>query len=342
MRGAEYDAFIERFVAAIKSRWPRAVLQWEDLSKDTAFSVLDRHRASLASFNDDVQGTGAMALAGVIAACRLRGERLTDQRIVIHGAGAGGGGVAQILCQGLRREGLSAREAADCLWLLDSKGLIIANREMEPYKRQFARRPDDLAGWGKPDLLETIRRVRPTVLLGLSGQPGVFDEITVKTMAAQVDRPVIFPLSNPTTSTEAMPADLVKWTDGKVIMATGSPFAPVEHAGGAIPVPQGNNAFIFPGLGLGSILSGARSITDAMVLAAADALASYTIDKHGAAGRVYPPVTELGEVSIQVATAVVRTAIADGVADPRDPESIEAWVRSKFWRPRYLPYVRAR
>lgn len=347
LRGSEYEKFIEKFVLAVKARFPRAVIQWEDLSKDAAFSVLERYRKVLPSFNDDIQGTGAVTLAGLRSACGLLGQRLVDQRVVLYGAGAGGAGVATAILQGMMRDGLSEDEARRRIFVLDSKGLLKASRPMEDYKRRFAHPDEEIADWhtgGRaPTLLETIQKARATVLIGLSGQAHAFSEPVVRAMAANVPRPIVFPLSNPTSLCEALPEDILDWTDGAAIVTTGSPFPPVVRGDATIHIGQGNNAFIFPGLGFGSILSEAREITDAMVLAASDALARYSAEKHHAAGLVYPPVSELHEVSIRVAAAVVRQAFADGVAASAKvtPETAESYVREKFWHPRYLPFVKA-
>jgi malate dehydrogenase (oxaloacetate-decarboxylating) len=327
LRGDAYLAFTDKFVAAVRRRWPHAVLQWEDLAKDTAFTALERYRHQIASFNDDIQGTGAMALAGVISACRLRGERLRDQRIVIHGAGAGGVGVAWALEQGMIEDGLEAREAKARIWVLDSQGLVVEGRKVEDYKRSFAR-PGPML-----DLRAAVSESRATVLLGLSGQARCFDEGLVRTMATHTARPVIFPLSNPTSATEALPDEISAWTGGAALVATGSPFPGVA---------QGNNAFIFPGLGFGAIVSGAREITDGMVLASAHALAEYTAERHLARGRILPEVSELRAVSVHVAARVAQRAIAEGVASPNwqpsgDIADIESRVRARAWIPRYLP-----
>jgi malate dehydrogenase (oxaloacetate-decarboxylating) len=345
LRGADYMAFLDKFVDAVHARWPKAIIQWEDLSKESAFDVLARFRKKVPSFNDDIQGTGAVALAGVLNACKLRGESLKDQRIVIHGAGAGGVGVATALWQGMMREGLDAAAAAANIFVTDSKGLLVSDRaSMEDYKRPFAQARERVRGWSEknPDLVETIKGAKATVLIGLSGQPGTFDEEVVRAMAKNTARPVIFPLSNPTTSAEGTPAEILWWTDGKAIVATGSPFAPVEHDGRSIVIGQGNNAFIFPGLGLGAILCDAREITDGMVLEAAYALAEYTARRHLVSGNVYPPVEELQDASIEVATRVIARAIEEGVTDAKkcDQKTLEARVRSKFWRAKYLPMVR--
>lgn len=341
LRGDDYLRLLDAFVAGVKKRWPKAVIQWEDLSKDTAFGVLERYRDEVPSFNDDVQGTGAVALAGVISACRLKGERLRDQRVVVSGAGAGGAGVATAIRAGLMRDGLTFEEANARVYVLDSKGLLTEGRAMEEYKRTFAWSRERLAGWkiaGEiPTLHETIEHAKPTVLLGLSGQSRSFDERAIRSMASACPRPIVFPLSNPTSACEALPEDIVAWTSGHAIVATGSPFAPVFHDGHAYVVGQGNNAFIFPGLGQGAILCGARKLTDAMVLEAAYALADMVEARHPQL--VYPPVDALAEASIRVAARVIAQAVADGVStEPlEDPQAIEALVRRRRWLPEYLP-----
>ncbi|MBX7194684.1 MAG: NAD-dependent malic enzyme [Sandaracinaceae bacterium] len=346
LRGEPYLAFVDKFVEAVRARYPRAIVQWEDLSKDTAFTVLERYRKVLPSFNDDIQGTGAVALAGVLSACKLRGERLVDQRIIVYGAGAGGAGVAWAMRDGMMREGLSRAEALSRLYVLDSKGLLLEGRAMEDYKRTLARPVADVADWGAgdraPDLLCTIEKSGATVLLGLSGQSGAFTEAHVRALARNAERPIVFPLSNPTSACEASPEDILRWSEQRAIVATGSPFAPVRRpTGELVEIGQGNNAFIFPGLGFGAILCNAREITDGMVMAASQALSDYTARVHLRHGLVYPPVSELREVSIAVAVAVIVQAYADGVATSNriDREAIEAHVRRHFWRPHYLPFV---
>ncbi len=347
LRGDEYLAFIDAFVEAVRGRWPRAVVQWEDLSKDTAFAVLERHRKKIPSFNDDIQGTGAVALAGVISASRLKGERLRDQRVVIHGAGAGGIGVAWAIREGMVRDGLSREEASARIFVLDSKGLLTDTRKMEDYKRPFAQARSAIAGWklenAEPNLIETIKHAGATVLLGLSGQPRTFDEGVIRAIHANTERPIVFPLSNPTSSCEAVPADVFAWTNGKAIVATGSPFAPVKHEGHEHVIGQGNNAFIFPGLGFGVNVAGAREITDAMVLEAADALADYVKERYLNQGLIYPPITDLQETSTHVAARVIARAVEDGVSElaQRPLHEWEATVRARRWKPKYLPIRRA-
>jgi malate dehydrogenase (oxaloacetate-decarboxylating) len=342
LRGDEYFAFFDRFVDAVRERYPHAVLQWEDLSKDSAFAVLERYRKKLPCFNDDIQGTGAVTLAGALSACKIRGDKLRDQRIVVFGAGAGGAGVAWLLVRGMQRDGLTEKEAMERVYLLDSKGLLSDDRPMEEYKRPFAKSREVIAKVGTA-LLEVVERAKPTMLLGLSGQPGTFTQAIVRAMGKNNERPVIFALSNPTTSCEAQPADILAWTGGRAIVATGSPFAPVSFGGEMHEIGQGNNAFIFPGLGFGAVLSQAREITDAMVMASASALADYVEKHHLASGLIYPPVVELREVAAHVAARVIAQAFADGVATASQEKMRNPleYVRTKMWQAKYLPFVRS-
>ncbi|MBW6394722.1 NAD-dependent malic enzyme [Thermus sp. SYSU G05001] len=345
LRGEEYYRFLDRFVEAVRRRYPKALIQWEDFAKEAAFTVLERYRKVVPSFNDDIQGTGAVALAGVLSACRLKGEKLSAQVIVIYGAGAGGIGVAWALREGMKREGLSEEEARARVLVLDSKGLLVEGRSMEAYKQPYAQRRERIAGWefagSCPNLLETIRNARATVLLGLSGQGGSFTEPVARAMMENTPRPVIFPLSNPTSASEALPDDLIYWTEGRALVAAGSPFPPVGYMGRTIPIGQGNNAFIFPGLGLGAVLARAREVTDGMVLEAAYALYDYTQGHFPEF--LYPPVSRLREVSPYVAARVMQKALEEGVAEEERVmglsfKGLMEFVRSRFWEPKYLPY----
>ncbi|GGB55786.1 NAD-dependent malic enzyme [Deinococcus soli (ex Cha et al. 2016)] len=341
LTGDEYLRFVDRFVEATLQRYPKAIIQWEDFSKDAAFEVLQRYRRVVPSFNDDIQGTGAVVLAGVLNACRMKGEALRDQVVVVHGAGAGGAGVALAIREGMRREGLSPEEIAGRVFVLDSRGLLTDDRRMEDYKRALATPKALTDGWAGTDLENVIREAKATVLLGLSGQAGIFSEGVVRAAHANTPRPLVFPLSNPTANTEALPADILAWTGGQAIVATGSPFDPVRLHGETHEIGQGNNAFIFPGLGFGAILARVREVTDEMVTAAAYALAEYTQANHP--GRTYPPVDELSHASIHVAVAVIRQALADGVATEftlrgQSDAGLLDTVKRKFWQPKYLPF----
>lgn len=347
LRGARYLAFLDKFVTAVKERWPRAIIQWEDLAKDVAFTVLERYRKQIPSFNDDIQGTGAVALAGLIAASRMKGESLREQRIVILGAGAGGIGVAWAITQGLMREGLSREEARDRVCVLDSHGLLVEGRTVESYKQDYLQPRAKIENWRIhnefPTLLETIEHTGATALLGLSGQAGAFNNPVIQAMSRNAARPIIFPLSNPTSICEALPEDILDWSEGRALVATGSPFPDVLHNDQTHYIGQGNNAFIFPGLGFGAILAECREITDGMVLEAAYALAEYTTNTHLQSGRIYPPVSELRQVSMRVATKVIAQALREGVAartDLAERDDLDSYLRARFWQPRYLPFVR--
>jgi malate dehydrogenase (oxaloacetate-decarboxylating) len=347
MEGQEYADFIHTFVTALKRRFPRVLVQWEDFSKQKAFDVLDRYRDELPSLNDDIQGTGAVVLAGLLAATRRSQTSLGQQLYLVHGAGAGGVGVARQIVRGLELEGMSTQQARERIFLIDSKGLILRDRKgLEPYKLEFAHEPSRVAGWklqgSIPSLLETVRQGKVTVLLGLSGQRGAFDEPVVRAVAENTPYPVVFALSNPTANSEAVPADIYRWTEGKALVATGSPFADVEWDGAPHPVGQGNNAFIFPGLGLGVLLSQARRVTDSMLTAASLALAEYTDAARLAQGALYPRMDRLRSASRRVALAVIRQAVKEGVATRQLPEDLEALLDREMWRPEFLPIRRGR
>jgi malate dehydrogenase (oxaloacetate-decarboxylating) len=345
MEGAEYDALVDAFVAALRKRFPNVLLQWEDFSKQKAFDVLERHRDTLPSFNGDVQGTGAVVLSGLLAAGKRTGRRLTEEVVLVHGAGAGGVGVARQVVRGMQREGMSVEEARRRVFLLDSKGLILADRKgLEPYKREFAHDPSRVAGWkmggSVPSLLETVKAARVTVLLGLSGQRSAFGEEVVRAVGEHTPVPLVFALSNPTANTEVLPEDVLRWTEGRALVATGSPFPDVRLGDAVRPVGQGNNAFIFPGLGQAVLLSRARRVTDEMLVAASVALADFLPAERLAQGALFPRMTSLRAASRTVALAVLRQAQKDGVCGRTLPEDLEGWLEQERWRPEFLPIRR--
>jgi malate dehydrogenase (oxaloacetate-decarboxylating) len=343
LRGEEHLAFVRKFVHAVKAKWPNAIVQWEDFAKDQAFDVLDAFRDELPSFNDDIQGTGAVALAGLITAANAKASSIKEERFLVFGAGAGGIGVARAIREGLEHAGLSRAEARARIFVVDSKGLLTEGRAMEAYKKDFAQPASVIAKWTKasavPTLLETIANAKITALLGLSGQPGSFDEAVVRAAAENSARPIIFALSNPTSSCEAVPADVIRWTKGRAIVATGSPYEPVTYEGATHTIGQGNNAFIFPGLGFGAILTRASKITDAMVAEAAHTLADFTIERFP--GAIYPPVEALREASALVAARVAARAIKDGVARVTNRQLDAAAVTAASWTPAYSRFRRA-
>jgi len=341
LRGEAYLAVVDRFVEAVRRHFPGALLQWEDFSKENAFLLLERYRRVLPSFNDDVQGTGAVVLAGIAGAVRATGQRLADQVFVLYGGGAAGIGVATQILTGLVEEGLAPEEAAARIHVIDSRGLLVQGRaRIEDYKASFAHPPGRVpwaqVGERSAGLPEVVRRTRATVLLGLSGQPGSFDEAVVRAMAANCPRPLVFPLSNPTSLAEAEPEAVYRWSGGRAIVATGSPFPDVAHDGRSYVVGQGNNAFIFPGVGLGAVAVAAREVTDEMFTAAARRLAELVPADLLARNGVYPPVSALRAVSREVAVTVARTALAQGVAGiDTAPGRLDELVGVRAWTPRY-------
>jgi malic enzyme len=335
LRGEAYDAVVDEFVRAVKLRFPKALLQWEDFKQWNAFRLLERYRKELPSFNDDIQGTAAVAVAGIFAACRTSGRRLADERVVIAGAGAAGIGIARLFQSALRREGIEGDALRPTVALLDSKGLVVDAQD--EYRRDLAW-PAELAASrglrsGSP-LIDVVRAVRPTVLVGVSGVPGLFGEEIVRAMASHVERPVVFPLSNPTSSSEARPAELMAWTDGRALVATGSPFEPVQVGDRTVRIGQGNNAFVFPGVGLGVLVSEAREVTDGMFAAAADALAGEVAEEDLRAGSLFPRIAGLRSVTARVAETVVRQAVSEGVARNPSENPAEA-VAAAMWEPVY-------
>ncbi|HVB24338.1 MAG TPA: NAD-dependent malic enzyme [Ktedonobacteraceae bacterium] len=341
IRGQEYDAFIEAFVQAVKRVFPQALLQWEDFSKGNARRLLDRYRDQLCTFNDDIQGTGAVTLAGLMAAVKVLKEPLSKQRIVILGAGSSAIGIAEQLAKAMESEGTSAEDARASLWLLDSRGLVQTGRtDLEEEKRPFAQPHERIAQWqlaqsGRIALEDVVANVHPTVLIGTSAQPGAFTETIVREMARHTARPIIFPLSNPTSKSEARPEDIIAWTQGQALIATGSPFAPVKYNGRTIPIGQCNNMFIFPGVGLGVIAAQARFVKDEMFIAAARALSEYSPANKDPRASLYPAVEDVREEARGVALAVGKAAQQTGVAEQSSEEELKQRITANMWTPQY-------
>ena len=350
VRGAEYDAFIERATQALTRAHPRALLQWEDFAKGNARRLMEAYRTRMLSFNDDIQGTGAVTLAGLLAAVEATGAPLREQRIVILGAGAAATGIGEQVVAAMVDEGASRESARASLWLVDSHGLVHTGRtDLDEEKRLFAQPQERLSAWPAPErsgaawsLAEVVANTHPTILLGAAAQPNAFDERTVRAMARHVERPIIFPLSNPTAKSEASPADLLAWTEGRGLVATGSPYADVEYGGRRIAISQCNNMFIFPGVGLGVIASQARRVTDGMFLAAARALSAHAPIRASADGALYPPLDQARVVARDVARAVAMAAMREGVATERSADEVEQCLDSCVWAPHYAPLIRQR
>jgi len=340
---SEYDEFLDRFVAAVQAVFPRALLHWEDIGPANARRLMNRYRDRLPSFNDDIQGTGAVNLAAVLAAVRTTGVDLPDHRIVIFGSGSAGTGIADQLSAELVVGGMSDAAARARFWALDRRGLVVAgDPDLTPGQARYARDPAEVAHWHRDEhlggisLAEVVRRVHPTVLIGTSARPGAFSRDVVIEMALHTDRPVIMPMSNPTELAEATPTDLLTWTGGRALVATGSPFPPVSYQGTRYVIGQANNALVFPGLGLGAIAARASKITDGMLSAAAHAVAGL-VDCGAQGTPLLPEVHALRDTSVAVAVAVAEAAAADGVARHPLAADAAAQVRAMMWEPAYRP-----
>ncbi|HEU4388734.1 MAG TPA: NAD-dependent malic enzyme [Blastocatellia bacterium] len=344
VRGQEYDDFVEAFVQGVMRRFPNVLLQWEDFSKNNATRLLERYRDRLCTFNDDIQGTGAVTLAGLLAAMKVIGSRLRDQQIVMLGAGSSATGISDQLVAAMVSEGLSLEEARSAIWLVDSRSLVHSGRtDLEAFKQRYAQPIEKLVDWkvNRRDSItldEVVRYVKPGILIGTSAQPGAFTEAIVREMARHVTRPIIFPLSNPTSKSEAVPGNLLAWTRGRGLVATGSPFPDVIYEGRVFRFGQCNNAFIFPGVGLGVIASGARRVTNEMFVAAARALAEFSPALQDPVEPLYPRLERVREVSKQVALAVGAEAQRAGLANKTTPAELDRLVTARMWTPHYVRY----
>ena len=345
LRGKEYDELVDEFVQAVKNRFPRALLQWEDFKQQNAFDLLERYREVIPSFNDDIQGTAAVAAAGILAGMRATDSTVAEQRIVMLGAGAAGIGIARQLRDLMIEADLSGTQLTTAIAMVDSKGLVIAGDHLaNSAKQEFAWPAEAAAKFGlaskcPADLLSVINAIRPTVLIGTSGTSGTFSEPVVRAMAKGTRRPIIFPLSNPTSKAEAIPADLIRWTDGQALVATGSPFSSVSFNGRTFRIGQGNNVYIFPGIGLGVLVSQAKVVIPAMFNAAARALAEHVSQEDLDASALYPPLTKLREVTASIACAVIKVARGAGIGRIIADEEIMNAVRAEMWTPNYPELV---
>lgn len=341
VRGAAYDAFIDTFVQAVKRMFPHVLLQWEDFAKNNARRLLTQYQDQLCTFNDDIQGTGAVTLAGLLAAVHVIGAKLSEQRVVILGAGSAATGIAEQIVAAMESEGRSLEEARRSIWLLDSHGLVHTGRkDLEAEKAPYAQPKERIAGWNTTsseqiELQEVVTQVHPTILIGTAAMPGVFTEAIVREMASHVERPIIFPLSNPTFMSEAAPVDLIAWTEGRALIATGSPYPAVSYNGQTITIGQCNNMFIFPGMGLGVIAAQARRVTNEMFIAAARALSECSPARQAATASLYPRVEDVREVSRRVALAVGLAAQQAGVAEQTSSAELERRVTATMWTPHY-------
>ncbi len=345
VRGEQYDAFVDEFVNAVKKRWPHVLLQWEDFARANATRLLERYRDQLCTFNDDIQGTAAIAVATLLSALNVTGIPLEQQRIVVLGFGTAGIGIANLLLQVMLDKGIPEADARACIYAIGRYGLVTQEgKGVRSEQLPYARNQQETLGWAPSgqdiELLDVIRNATPTALIGVSGQPGVFTEVAIREMAKHTDRPIIFPLSNPVSCSEAHPQDLLNWTEGRALIGTGSPFGQVSFGGKVVPIDQTNNSYIFPGLALGIIASKARRVTDTMIMAAAKELARLVptqTDKHAS---LLPSLSDSRQLSRSIAQAVGRQAIQDGQAQIDGEEALEQEITANIWQPEYVPYQR--
>src|SRR5580704_5358375 len=339
IRGDEYDAFIETFVNAVRERWPHVLLHWEDFAIGNANRLLTRYRESLCTFNDDIQGTAAIAVGTLLSAINVTGTPLTEQRVAVFGAGSAGTGICALLLRAMIDAGLTEAEARSHFYLVDRDGLLVEGmNHLQPFQAPFVQKRADVADWSlatpeRIGLNDVVINAHPTVLIGTSGQAHAFHEAVVRAMADRVRRPVIFPLSNPTERAEATPQDIFTWTEGRAVIGTGSPFPPVERDGHTFRVDQTNNAYVYPGIGLGAIAAKARRISDGMFLAAARTIAAMSPAKRDPQANLLPPLVEARSLSFHVALAVGKQAQADGLADPASDDTLVAAIKAKMWEP---------
>ena len=344
IRGQEYDDFLDLCLRQIQRRWPDAIIQFEDFAQVNATPLLQKYRDQLLCFNDDIQGTACVTVGTLLAACRAMGADLKDQRIVFAGAGSAGCGIAEQIVMHMVDEGMDAEDAYGSIYLTNSTGLVDTESDrLKDFQKRFAKSPDSLRDWQDPtdySLMNVVREVKPTILIGVSGVAGIFTQEMIEYMLTYTDTPIVLPLSNPTSKCEALPEDVLAWTKGQAIVATGSPFNDVDYEGKTYPIAQCNNAYIFPGLGLGVIAIKARRITDGMFMAASEALASCSPRISDKMGMLLPPLKEIHDVSKNIAIAVAKQAIEEGVASPVAESEIADLIERNFWLPEYRDYRR--
>ena len=343
--GDEYYDFVDEVIAAIQRRWPDALIQFEDFAQKNAMPLLDKYRDQICCFNDDIQGTAAVSVGSLIAASRAAGKQLKDQVVTFLGAGSAGCGIAEQIVAQMVAEGLTDAEARARVFMVDRFGLITENQpNLLDFQRKLAQNPANVSSWANANdmisLLDVVKFAKPTVLIGVSGQPGLFTEEVIRTMASHCQHPIVLPLSNPTSRVEAVPSDVIAWTEGRALIATGSPFAPVNYQGKIYNISQCNNSYIFPGIGLGVIAAGATRVTDGMLMASSNALAECSPKLHDITADLLPEIDQIQQVSRFIAFRVAKAAMADGVAPVVDDAALEEMIESNFWTPQYRPYKR--
>ena len=341
--GPEYQSFVAAFIDAVKRRWPNVMLQFEDFALKNAAPLLREYRGKICCFNDDIQGTAAVTLGCLIAASRAVGKELKDQKVVLLGAGSAGCGIAESIIARMKIEGLSDGQARARLFMVDRFGLLTDKMpNLLDFQAALAQNSANLAAWktSGPEisLLDTVKNVQPTVLIGASGQPSLFTEEVIRTMHASCPKPIVMPLSNPTSRVEAQPADIIQWTEGAALVATGSPFLPVLYKEKSYPIAQCNNSYIFPGIGLGVIACGAKRITDGMMMAASEALADASPLKLDTTANLLPALTAIKHVSKSIAFKVAKAAQKDKVAESISDEALHTSIEDNYWVPTYRNY----
>lgn len=338
----EYDAFVAEFLEAVKRRWPNVLVQFEDFAQTNAMRLLNRYRDQACCFNDDIQGTASVCLATLMAACKTKNEKVSDQTVAFLGAGSAGCGIAEQIVVAMINEGLSEHEARQRFFMVDRGGLLTSDIDgLQDFQAALAQDPARIKGWSGRELIDVMQHAKPTVLIGVSGQRGLFTEEVIRTMHAGCPQPLVMPLSNPTSRVEAAPADILSWTNGEALVATGSPFRPVKFDGKTYPIAQCNNAYIFPGIGLGVIAAGASRVTDTMLMAAANALANEAPIVQQTGEQLLPSLGDIQQISRNIAFDVARQAQEDGVVTLQsDDDTIRRTIERNFWRPQYRRYLR--
>ncbi|MGF1736560.1 NAD-dependent malic enzyme [Photobacterium satsumensis] len=343
--GQEYDNFVDEFIQAVKQRWPDALIQFEDFAQKNAMPLLERYKDKVCCFNDDIQGTAAVTVGSLLAACKAAGSKLSEQRVTFLGAGSAGCGIAEAIIAQMVSEGISDQQARGQVFMVDRWGLLVDDMpNLINFQKKLVQARSTINEWDTEDnnisLLDVMRNAKPTVLIGVSGVPGLFSEDVIREMHQHCERPIIFPLSNPTSRVEATPADIIRWTDGNALVATGSPFEPVVHNGKTYPIAQCNNSYIFPGIGLGVLAVGARRVTDEMLMESSRALAECSPLAIDGKGALLPPLEEIQDVSRHIAFAVAKKAVEQHKAPKNTDERIKEKINDNFWESEYRRYKR--
>ncbi|ELR63504.1 NAD-dependent malic enzyme [Photobacterium marinum] len=343
--GQEYDNFVDEFIQAVKRRWPDALIQFEDFAQKNAMPLLERYKDEVCCFNDDIQGTAAVTVGSLLAACKAAGSKLSQQRVTFLGAGSAGCGIAEAIIAQMVSEGISEKQARSQVFMVDRWGLLVDDMpNLINFQKKLVQPRSKINKWKTADnnisLLDVMQHAKPTILIGVSGVPGLFSEDVIREMHKHCERPIIFPLSNPTSRVEATPADLIRWTDGNALVATGSPFEPVVHNGKTYPIAQCNNSYIFPGIGLGVLAVGANRVTNEMLMESSRALAECSPLAINGEGALLPPLEDIQKVSRRIAIAVAKKAVEQGKAPASTDERIQEKIDANFWKSEYRRYKR--